>query len=99
MSKMIKLLRPELIDGQMRYPVEGPISVSDEKYDELIAEKRGEDVDGDGAGDDSKDPGDLEGHTVEDLKQIATDEGVDLQGATKKADLIAAIEAHRSAAS
>jgi len=37
----------------------------------------------------------LEGHTVEDLKVIADREGVDLEGAHLKADIIKAIKKHR----
>ena len=36
---------------------------------------------------------DLHGMTVAQLKKVAEDRGIDLEGATKKADIIAAIEA------
>ncbi|GGO96547.1 hypothetical protein [Stakelama pacifica] len=37
----------------------------------------------------------LSDHTVDELKLIADDEGADLEGITKKADIISAIELHR----
>lgn len=44
-----------------------------------------------------EDDGDLTKKTVDQLKEVAADEEVDLGTATKKADIIAAIEAKRNA--
>ena len=88
----VSLNSPQVINGAVRYPVEGLIPVSDDEYDRLEAAgaiEVGEDDDGDG----------LDEKTVDDLKTVAADEGVDLGSATKKADIIKAIRAHRAPAS
>lgn len=49
-----------------------------------------------GEADDSEDNGDgLSGLTVSELKEIITNEGVEVSGGSKKSNLIAAIRAHR----
>jgi hypothetical protein len=90
----IMLLAMSVIDGAARYPIEGPILVSDEKAEQLIADKLAEpaDLEEEPSGDD------LEGQTVDQLKGIATAEEVNLDGKTKKAEIIAAIREHRVAA-
>jgi len=85
----VTLNTPRVINGAVRYPVEGPIPVSDDEY-ERLAEAKAIDE-----GDD--DDGDLSSKTVVELKELAEEEGVDLGGDTKKADIIAAITAHRAA--
>jgi hypothetical protein len=44
MAKIIKLSAPRLIDGQMRYPIEGAISVSDNDAANILADEAGEEV-------------------------------------------------------
>lgn len=53
-----------------------------------LAEKWGEEV----AGDDAESAVDLSNMTVADLKALASERGVDLGDATKKADIIAVLE-------
>jgi hypothetical protein len=45
-----------------------------------------------------EDSDDLDDKTVDQLKNLAEAEGADLNGATKKADIVAAIKQHRAAA-
>ncbi|UAK24353.1 hypothetical protein [Sphingomonas nostoxanthinifaciens] len=90
----VTLKGPRVIDGVVRYPVEGPIPVSDDEYDRLLeAGVIDTDDDHDGEDDDG-----LEAMTLVDLGLIVTKEGVPLNGATKKADIIAAIRAKRAPA-
>lgn len=94
--KEVTLSAPRIIGGAVRYPVEGPIPVSDEEYDRLVeagAIEPGEDEDGE----DHEDDG-LEQLTVDELKALASEEQIDLGGATKKADIIEAIRAGRATA-
>ena len=88
----ITLNGPRVIDGAVRYPVEGPIPVSDGEYDRLVEAAAIEtDDDHDGKDDDG-----LEALTLIDLGLLVTKEGVPLNGATKKADIVAAIRRHRT---
>jgi len=90
----VQLTGPRVIDGAIRYPAEGPIPVTDAEYDRLLEAGVIEtDDDHDGADDDG-----LEAMNLPDLKSTATAEGVDLGNATKKADIVAAIRAHRAPA-
>ncbi len=52
-------------------------------------------VDGEGEGESDNDDG-LDANTVDELKKIAEGETIDLGGATKKADIVAAIRAARA---
>lgn len=66
------------------------------KWMELVAFAGKGDHDGDGRTGGSKPKGgdaDLSSKTVPELREIAEEQGVDLTGITKKADIIAAIEA------
>ena len=85
----VKLKGPRVIDGAVRQPAEGMIVVSDEEYDRLVADHAIETDEG-GGGDG------LDDLTMIDLGLLVTKEGVPLNGATKKADTIAAIRAHRA---
>lgn len=89
----ILLLAPTVIDGAVRYPVEGPIPVTDEKAAQLIEDKVTESADLD----DEEDGDDLDGKTVKQLKVIATAEEVNLDGKTDQAGIVAAIREHRAA--
>ena len=90
--KNIVLLASAVIAGAVRYPVEGPIPVSDEIADGLVSGGQAEFADlGEEGGDD------LDSQTVAALKAIAVAEEIDLGEATKKADIIAKIRAHRGA--
>jgi len=91
----VLLLVPTVLAGAIRYPVEGPILVTDDKAEELIDKGQAESADIEEAADGD----DLDDKKVEDLKAIAVAEEVDLGDATKKADIIAKIRAHRDAAS
>lgn len=94
--KEVTLSAARIISGAVRYPVEGPIPVSDEEYDRLVEagaiepadELEAEDPDEDG----------LEQLTNDELKALAAEEQIDLGSATKKADIIAAIRVGRATA-
>jgi hypothetical protein len=90
----IVLLAMAVIDGAARYPIEGPILVSDETAEKLIEAQVAEsaDLEEEEAGDD------LDQQTVDQLKATATAEEVNLEGKSKKAEIIAAIREHRAAA-
>lgn len=81
----VKLNGPAVVHGAIRYPAEGLIPVTEAEAKRLQ----------DGGFIDHGD--DLDDEKVADLKSIAELEGVDLGEATKKADIIAAIRAHRAA--
>lgn len=85
----IKLKGPTVINGAVRYPTEGAIPVSTDE-----AERQREL----GNVDDETSDEDLDKLKADELRDLAKDEGVDLGQATKKADMIAAIVAHRAAA-
>ena len=90
----VLLKGPRVINGAVRQPAEGLIPVSDEEYDRLLeADAIETDDDGDGVDDDG-----LEALTLIDLGLLVTKEGVPLNGVTRKADVIAAIRAHRAPA-
>ena len=91
--KTIVLLSAAIVAGAVRYPTEGALSVHDAEAKRLIENELAELVEEDESDDDE---GNLERLTVEKLKQIAEDEKIDLGDATKKADIIAAIELHRA---
>ena len=84
----IKLKGPAVIDGAVRYPTEGVITVSDDDAD---AQRANKNIEEDGEDDDG-----LEAMTLIDLGLLVTKEGVPLNGATKKADIVTAIRAHRA---
>jgi hypothetical protein len=96
--RLIQIVAVAVVAGAVRHAIEGPIPVRDDEEAERLvelglAEFADEVADGD-EGDDE----DLDAMQVADLKKLAEDEGVDLGSATKKADIIAAINAHRAAA-
>lgn len=85
----IKLNGPAVVNGAIRYPTEGLIPVTEAEADRLydggfLDLEDGELGDG------------LEDEKVNDLKSLAELEGVDLGDASKKAEIIAAIRAHRA---
>lgn len=91
--KTIAILGTANVAGAVRYAIEGPIPVrDDDEAKRLVDLGLAEYVD-EGDFDDG-----LDDQKVEDLKKIVEDEGVDLGSATKKADIVAAIRAHRTAA-
>lgn len=97
--KIIKLAVAAPVNGPLRQPSEGALTVTDAEAERLhqagVLEGDPEDLPdpADGADDDG-----LDDENVQELGRIVTKEGVALNGATKKADLIAAIRAHRAAA-
>lgn len=88
--KNIILRMPRVIGGVVRQPAEGAIPVADEIAEQLILEDLADDAD------EEVDDG-LDGEKVADLKKVASDEGVDLGTANSKAEIIAAVRAHRAA--
>lgn len=86
----VKLNTPRVINGAVRYPVEGLIPVSDAEYDRLVKAKALDLEDDDEADEDG-----LDVMTIADLKALAESEEVDIGTATRKADIVAAIRANR----
>lgn len=97
--KIIALLAGTIVAGVVRYPVEGPLTVTDEEAGRLHEAKLldGEPEDLPSQGATTEDDG-LDTLTLIDLGLLVTKEGVPLHGVTKKADIIAAIRAHRAGA-
>lgn len=111
--KMIKIANPTVVNtspigagaGELRHPIEGALTVTDEEAERLYENKLldGEpedlpdEIDEFNASElDAEDHDDgLEDQTVADLHILVTKEGVPLNDATKKADIIAAIRKHR----
>jgi hypothetical protein len=83
--------------AELRQPIEGPLTVSDEEAQRLkengLLEGEPEDVPVD---EEAEVPADLAGKKPAELKVIALKEGAPLNDATKASDMIAAIVAHRS---
>ena len=96
--KIVNLIGPAVIAGAVRYPIEGPLTVTDKEAEQLLASNRldgdPEDLPEDGAA--VEDDG-LDALKVEGLKSHAADNGIDLGSATTKAAIIAAIRAAREA--
>lgn len=89
----VMLKGPRVINGAVRYPVEGLIPVSDDEYDRLVEDKAivtDEDLA-------VEDPDGLDELKIAQLKTLAGEESIDLGTATRQADIIAAIRAHRAA--
>lgn len=96
--KIVNLIGPAVIAGAVRYPVEGPLTVSDPEAEQLQESGR---LDGDPEdlpqeGDESEDDG-LSALKAEELKSLAQDEGINLGGANTKPAMVAAIRAARAA--
>ncbi|MBW6523443.1 hypothetical protein KZ810_08020 [Sphingomonas sp. RHCKR47] len=94
--KIVDLIGPAVIAGAVRYPVEGPLTVTDKEAEQLQESRRL-----DGEPEDMPEEGELEDDgldalKVEELKSLAGDEGVDFTGVTTKAAMIAAIRAARA---
>lgn len=90
--KIVNLKAPAVIAGAVRYPIEVALTVSDDEAVRLKASDRL-----DGEAEDIRDDGDgLEKKKVDDLKQIAIDEKIDLGEAKFKPEIIAKIRAARA---
>jgi hypothetical protein len=96
--KIVNLIGPAVIAGAVRYPVEGPLTVSDAEADQLKDSGRldGAPEDLPTEGDDAEDDG-LDALKAEELKSLATDEGINLGSANTKPAMVAAIRAARAA--
>lgn len=94
--KIVNLIGPAVIAGQVRYPVEGALTVTDEEAQQLLDSGRldgdPEDLPDPDAEDDAEDLSNLK---VDQLKALAAKEEIDLGDATKKDDIIAAIQLAR----
>jgi len=97
--KIVTLATPTVVKNELRQPVEGPLIVSDGEAARLkennLLDGEPEDLPDEAS---DTDPEDLDGMTVADLHILVTKEGVPLNDATKKADIIAAIKKHREPA-
>ena len=83
--KLATLNKPAVVYGVIRYPVEGDFPVDNKEYARL--------KDG-GFLVEEPDDG-LDGMKLDDLKALALEEQIDLGEATKKAEIVAVIRAHR----
>lgn len=94
--KIITLAVAAPVNGPLRQPSEGALTVTDDEaqrlHDAGVLTGEPEDL---SEGDEPDDDG-LDGENVQELGRIVTKEGVALNGVTKKADIIAAIRAHRA---
>lgn len=105
--KIITLAVPTIVntnptrkgDGELRYPSEGGLTVSDDEADRLkdnnLLDGEPEELPDEASDADNED---LDGMTVAELHILVTKEGVPLNDVTKKADIIAAIKKHREPA-
>jgi hypothetical protein len=91
--KIVTLATPTVVKNELRQPVEGPLIVSD---DEAARLKENNLLDGDP--EELPDEASDTGMTVAELHILVTKEGVPLNDATKKADIIAAIKKYREPA-
>lgn len=97
--KIISLRQPLPIGGPVHHPSEGPVTVDTDLADHLIETGLADEIADEGDDeDDQEDEDGLEDLTLVDLGLLVTKEGVPTHGATKKADIIAAIRAHRAPA-
>lgn len=100
MSKYIVALAvPAIIAGAVRYPVEGPFTVS---YDEAKRLSKAKVLDGDPEEIEPEDGGEAAGDgldklKVADLDKIIADEGVEIDASANKAAKVAAIRTKREA--
>ncbi len=95
--KTISLRQPLPIGGPVHHPSEGPVIVDDDFANHLIENGLADEVEEDGGEVEDAEDG-LDDLTLVDLGMLVTKEGVPTHGATKKADIIAAIRAHRAPA-
>jgi hypothetical protein len=97
--KIITLAAPTLVGGVVRNPIEGAFTVDDDEAARLneggLLAVEPEDIADEADAADEGGEDDLDAMTLPELGIIVTKEGVPLNGATKKADIIAAIEKHR----
>lgn len=105
--KIVTLARPAMVNEELRQPIEGSLTVKAGEAERLrlsgVLVGDPEDVpepDESGAEGDPEDGEDdgLDAMKLEDLGILVTKEGVPLHGATKKADIVAAIRKHRAPA-
>ena len=97
--KTISLRQPLPIGGPVHHPSEGPVTVDSDLADHLIETGLADEIADEGEDeDDQEDEDGLDDLTLVDLGLLVTKEGVPTHGATKKADIIAAIRAHRAPA-
>ena len=85
--KTVRLKEELVIAGETRTPDDEPITLENDSADTLIEAGMVEEVDT------------LDGMKLDELKALAASESVTLDGATKKAEIAAAIRAHRVSAS
>ena len=96
--KIVNLIGPAVIAGAVRYPIEGPLTVTDKEADQLKDSGRldGEPEDLPEDAEMHEDDG-LDTLKAEELKALAAEEGIDLGGATTKAAMATAIREARAA--
>lgn len=96
--KIVNLIGPAVIAGAVRYPIEGPLTVTDTEAKQLKDSGRldGEPEDLPEDAEVHEDDG-LDTLKAEELKTLAAEEGIDLGGATTKAAMVTAIREVRAA--
>ena len=85
--KMVQLTGDVVIAGVPHSSSDKPMALEDDAADALIAADLAEETE----------PDDLPTKKVDQLTSIATEQGVDLTGITRKADIVAAIRDHTPA--
>jgi len=107
--KIVKIAGPTAVNtghlqrgfAEMRYPIEGPLLVHDKEAQRLqdnnLLDGEPEDVGAEVVDETKDEPADLAGLTVSELKAKALKDGVPLNGATRREDVVAAFVAHRAA--
>ncbi|KQM65792.1 hypothetical protein ASE75_06055 [Sphingomonas sp. Leaf17] len=100
--KTVTIFGPTIVNGEVRHPHEGPLTISNREAARLVQggvlKDPPLDADGEHA-DDVEPPVDGDGLdllTIAQLSELAEVEQIDISGATLKADIIAAIRAHRA---
>ena len=100
MKYLVALAMPALIEGAVRYPVEGPFTVSEAEamrlYEAKVLDADPEAIDP-GAGFDEEEGDGLDKMLVADLDRIIAAEGIEVPEPGRKAEKVAAIRAKREA--
>jgi hypothetical protein len=92
--KIVNLIGPAVIAGAVRYPIENPLTVTDEQAVQLKDSGRLDGEPEDPDGEEGKEV-DLSKLKIEELRALAANEGIELGDARSKADIITAIELAR----
>jgi hypothetical protein len=96
----VTLKQPTVVHDVLRHPMEGALPASEKEaqrlFDNNLLTEEPQPIDAEEAADDGEGVDELGDMKLEELGILVTKEGVPLHGATKKADIVAAIRAHRA---